>query len=145
MPVDVRLPTVLRQHAGGQASVQANGSTLGEVFEDLLRQFPLLKGQRMLMAIWIPLRIRLWFPRLCFAPAQLAVPNCREWSGEDRLSGGSDEQIIIVPAFEHGAEGSLGIDRVPVRNGPIEGWRTRSRPDLARQDAAYSLGNRQAL
>jgi molybdopterin converting factor small subunit len=45
MPVDVNLPTVLRQHAGGQKPVQANGSTLGEVFEDLVRQFPGLKGQ----------------------------------------------------------------------------------------------------
>jgi molybdopterin converting factor small subunit len=45
MPVEVRLPTVLRQHAGGQASVRANGSTLGEVFDDLVRQFPGLGGQ----------------------------------------------------------------------------------------------------
>ncbi|MDP9071732.1 MAG: MoaD/ThiS family protein [Actinomycetota bacterium] len=45
MAVDVRLPTVLRQHAGGQASVKGNGSTLGEVFEDLVRQFPGLAGQ----------------------------------------------------------------------------------------------------
>jgi molybdopterin synthase sulfur carrier subunit len=45
MPVDVNLPTVLRQHAGGQKTVQANGSTLAEVFEDLVRQFPGLKGQ----------------------------------------------------------------------------------------------------
>ena len=45
MPVEVRLPTVLRQHAGGQSSVKANGSTIGEVFEDLVRQFPLLSGQ----------------------------------------------------------------------------------------------------
>ena len=45
MPVEVRLPTVLRNSAGGQASVQANGSTVGEVFEDLVRQFPLLAGQ----------------------------------------------------------------------------------------------------
>jgi len=43
--VDVRLPTVLRHHAGGQASVNANGSTLSEVFEDLVRQFPGLAGQ----------------------------------------------------------------------------------------------------
>ena len=43
--VEVRLPTVLRQHAGGQASVQANGETIGDIFEDLLRRFPLLKGQ----------------------------------------------------------------------------------------------------
>ena len=45
MPVEVRLPTLLRQHAGGQSSVQANGTTLGEVFEDLITQFPLLAGQ----------------------------------------------------------------------------------------------------
>ncbi len=45
MPVEVRLPNVLRQHAAGQASVKANGSTVGEVFQDLVRQFPLLSGQ----------------------------------------------------------------------------------------------------
>ena len=45
MPVDVRLPTVLRQYAGGQATVQANGATLREVFEDLVQQFPQLSGQ----------------------------------------------------------------------------------------------------
>jgi molybdopterin converting factor small subunit len=43
--VQVRLPTVLRQHAGGQAAVSANGETVAEVFEDLVRQFPLLAGQ----------------------------------------------------------------------------------------------------
>jgi molybdopterin converting factor small subunit len=42
---EVRLPTVLRQHAGGQASVQGNGGTVGEILEDLVRQFPLLAGQ----------------------------------------------------------------------------------------------------
>jgi molybdopterin synthase sulfur carrier subunit len=45
VPVEVRLPTVLRQHAAGQSSVRANGATVGEVFDDLLRQFPLLAGQ----------------------------------------------------------------------------------------------------
>ena len=45
MPVEVRLPTVLRQHAGGQSSVKANGGTLDEVFGDLIRQFPGLAGQ----------------------------------------------------------------------------------------------------
>ena len=45
MPVEVRLPTVLRQHAAGQSSVKANGATIGEVCEDLVRQFPLLAGQ----------------------------------------------------------------------------------------------------
>ena len=45
MPVEVRLPTILRQHAGGQSSVKANGGTLGEVFEDLVRQFPGISGR----------------------------------------------------------------------------------------------------
>ena len=43
--VEVRLPTVLRQHTGGMATVKANGETVGQIFDDLLRQFPLLKGQ----------------------------------------------------------------------------------------------------
>ncbi|MGH9189367.1 MAG: ubiquitin-like small modifier protein 1 [Acidimicrobiales bacterium] len=45
MPVEVRLPTVLRQHAAGQSSVKANGATIGEVFDDIVRQFPLLANQ----------------------------------------------------------------------------------------------------
>jgi molybdopterin converting factor small subunit len=42
---EVRLPTVLRQHAGGQATVKANGPTLSDVMGDLVRQFPGLSGQ----------------------------------------------------------------------------------------------------
>ena len=45
MPVEVRLPNVLRPHAGGQANVRANGSTVGEVLDDLVLQFPTLAGQ----------------------------------------------------------------------------------------------------
>jgi sulfur-carrier protein len=45
VPVEVRLPTILRQHAGGQATVRANGGTIAEVFEDLVRQFPQLAGR----------------------------------------------------------------------------------------------------
>jgi MoaD family protein len=36
---------VLRQHAGGQATVQANGDTLRDAVGDLVRQFPGLAGQ----------------------------------------------------------------------------------------------------
>jgi molybdopterin converting factor small subunit len=45
VPVEIRLPTILRQYAAGQATVSAQGSTLGEVVEDLVRQFPSLAGQ----------------------------------------------------------------------------------------------------
>jgi hypothetical protein len=40
VPVDVRLPTILRPAAGGQATVEAEGATVGEVFDDLIRQHP---------------------------------------------------------------------------------------------------------
>lgn len=42
---DVRLPTVLRPHAGGQSTVHANGGTLEELIGDLVRQFPNLDGR----------------------------------------------------------------------------------------------------
>ena len=45
MPIDVRLPTVLRQFAGGQATVKAQGETVREALNDLVLQFPQLKGQ----------------------------------------------------------------------------------------------------
>ena len=45
MPVEVRLPTVLRENAGGQATITANGANLAEVFEDVVLQFPLMAGK----------------------------------------------------------------------------------------------------
>ena len=43
--VEVRLPTVLRPHAGGPSAVIAEGSTIGEVLADLVRNYPGLEGQ----------------------------------------------------------------------------------------------------
>ncbi len=45
MPVEVRLPTVLRSHAGGRSTVSANGATIGEVLGDLVRSYPGMAGQ----------------------------------------------------------------------------------------------------
>ena len=45
MPVEVRLPTVLRTHSGGQAKVEANGTTIGEVLADLVSSYPAMAGQ----------------------------------------------------------------------------------------------------
>ncbi|MDY7105355.1 MAG: ubiquitin-like small modifier protein 1 [Actinomycetota bacterium] len=44
MPVSVRLPTVLRPHAGGQSSVEAEGATVGELVSDLVERFPGMAG-----------------------------------------------------------------------------------------------------
>ncbi len=45
MSIAVRLPTILRPSAGGEAVVNAAGATVGEVFDDLVRQHPGLRDQ----------------------------------------------------------------------------------------------------
>jgi sulfur-carrier protein len=45
VPIAIRLPNVLRPSAGGQATIEAEGATVGEVFDDLIRQHPGLRAQ----------------------------------------------------------------------------------------------------
>jgi molybdopterin converting factor small subunit len=45
VPVDVRIPTMLRAHTGGAASVTVEGSTVREVVEHLVSAHPSLSGQ----------------------------------------------------------------------------------------------------
>lgn len=45
MPVDVRLPTVLRSEAGGQSTVTVEGSTIGDVLRELVAEYPGMAGQ----------------------------------------------------------------------------------------------------
>ena len=40
MSVTVRLPTIMRSNAGGQSEIKAEGSSIGEVIDDVVRQFP---------------------------------------------------------------------------------------------------------
>ena len=40
MSVEVKIPTMLRQHAGGEARLGASGSTLREVLGDLDTRYP---------------------------------------------------------------------------------------------------------
>ena len=47
MSVEVRVPTALRQHTGGERVVHADGATVAAVLDSLLRQFPGLKDQLM--------------------------------------------------------------------------------------------------
>ena len=44
MSVEVRVPTLLRPHVGGGASVSSEGATVGEVFHSLIAEFPGLAG-----------------------------------------------------------------------------------------------------
>ncbi len=45
MSVAVRLPAILRPATGGEATVHADGATVGEVFDDLIGRHPGLKDQ----------------------------------------------------------------------------------------------------
>jgi molybdopterin synthase sulfur carrier subunit len=40
VPVDVRLPTVLRSHAGGKSVVTLEGATIGEILQALVTEYP---------------------------------------------------------------------------------------------------------
>ena len=45
MPVEVRLPTVLRSQAGGASVVTVDSGTVGEVLAKLVAEYPGLSGQ----------------------------------------------------------------------------------------------------
>jgi molybdopterin synthase sulfur carrier subunit len=45
VPVQIRLPTVLRPHAGGKSTVEVEGSTIGEVLSSLVEANPGMKDQ----------------------------------------------------------------------------------------------------
>jgi sulfur-carrier protein len=45
MPVLVRIPTPLRRHTGGVGEINAEGKDVGEVVDDLERQFPGLRDR----------------------------------------------------------------------------------------------------
>lgn len=43
MAVEVRVPTILRTHTGGEKKVSAEGATLGQAIDDLDRRHPGIK------------------------------------------------------------------------------------------------------
>ena len=45
MAVEVRLPTVLRNYAGGASVVSLDGSTIGEVLSKMVAEYPGMSGQ----------------------------------------------------------------------------------------------------
>jgi molybdopterin synthase sulfur carrier subunit len=45
MAVDVRIPTILRKHTGGEKRVEAEGATIRDVLKDLDQRHPGIAGQ----------------------------------------------------------------------------------------------------
>jgi molybdopterin converting factor small subunit len=45
MPVKVQIPTPMRQHTDGKATVEASGGTVKAVLDDLGQRFPAITGR----------------------------------------------------------------------------------------------------
>ena len=45
MPVEIRIPAVLRPTVGGQSVVKAEGGTIGELLGSLAAEYPAIAGQ----------------------------------------------------------------------------------------------------
>ena len=45
MPVEERIPTMLRSHVGGAATASVDGATVREVLDNLVAAYPALVGQ----------------------------------------------------------------------------------------------------
>ncbi|HVB26650.1 MAG TPA: MoaD/ThiS family protein [Mycobacteriales bacterium] len=45
MAIEVRIPTILRNHTGGERAVEASGATLGELMDDLEVRHPGLRAR----------------------------------------------------------------------------------------------------
>ncbi|GAC1543992.1 MAG: MoaD/ThiS family protein [Acidimicrobiales bacterium] len=45
MSVEVRIPTMLRPSVGGNATITADGETIGEIVQELVAKYPGLAGQ----------------------------------------------------------------------------------------------------
>ena len=45
MAIEVRIPTILRQYTGGEKQVQADGTSLGTLVDNLDARFPGLKSR----------------------------------------------------------------------------------------------------
>ena len=43
MPIEVRIPTILRGHTGGEKAVEGKAETLGGLFDDLDSRYPGLR------------------------------------------------------------------------------------------------------
>ena len=91
MPV-VRIPTVLRKHTSGEAKVEAEGSSVGEVFSDLIAHHPGLGDQLLEDG-----DVR------GFINVYVDDEDIRYLDGLDsRVEG--DSEIAIMPAVAGGAE-----------------------------------------
>lgn len=92
MSVQVNLPTVLRPHAGGERTVAVDGSTVGEVLQALVAEYPGMSGQVIDDTGTLHKFVNIY----------LNDDDVRYLSGIDTAVGATDE-LSILPAVAGGA------------------------------------------
>jgi MoaD family protein len=102
VPVDVRLPTVLRAQAGGRSSLVVEGSTIGDVLRSMIAEHPGMAGQ--------VLNEDGTLHR--FVNVYVNDDDIRYLSALDTAVKDGD-QITILPAVAGGATASRGAVRGP--------------------------------
>ena len=122
--VRVRIPTPLRSYTGGATEVRAVGATVGEVLDDLDRQFPGLafrvvdeqRRMRQHMLVW------------------LHGERCRDL---DASVTGADEVVLMQalsggdgPLADHGSGAVCCADDIPTAFTPPGGWTVLPPPVL---------------
>lgn len=97
----VRIPTVLRKHTDGQAKVEADGATVGEVFDALIAAHPGLEANLLEDG-----KVR------GFINVYVADEDIRYLDGLDSAVA-ADGEIAIMPAVAGGAEGKPSTHGAP--------------------------------
>jgi sulfur-carrier protein len=86
----VRIPPTLRAEVGGARELEATGSTVSEVIEDLVERYPSLAGQLLQDGELAP-----------FVNVYLGGEDVRTRDGLDTAVGDAD-QLILLPAMAGG-------------------------------------------
>jgi molybdopterin converting factor small subunit len=87
----INLPTILRTHAGGSRTIEVSGSTVGEVFDNVARDYPKLGAQLSSPDGGLPVFVNVF----------VDDEDIRYLSGLD-TSVGERTEITILPAVAGG-------------------------------------------
>jgi molybdopterin synthase sulfur carrier subunit len=87
----VRIPPTLRAEVGGARELEAQGSTVAEVIDDLVERYPPLAGQLLQDGELAP-----------FVNVYLGGEDVRTREGLDTAVGDGD-QLILLPAMAGGS------------------------------------------
>ena len=138
MAVEVRIPTILRKHTGGEKAVPADGDTVRDLLGDLDRRYPGIAGSAAHRGrLPAPLRQRLRQRRGRPVPGRARRQAGRRRRGRDPPRGrgrGLDQGALRGPGRRHRQHppGGAAAAVAPARRPPV-GQAGGPQPDRQRQ------------